>query len=974
MDQKQSKKRILITCLISAGLAGLVYILFCALSGIAPLGEQSVIRNDALHQYVPFLADYITKIKSGSSLLYSWSTGGTNEFGLIAYYLLSPFNLLALPFSAQNADIALWFIILVKTMFIGFTSSYYFQKKFSQSDALSVAFALIYTFSGFYLAYHYNTMWLDALMMLPLIALGIERIVYGGKVTLYFLSLAYAIFVNFYLGYMICIFSVLYFFYLLFAKDVTTKENKADELPIMQVLVKYGFASILAGLVCAVVILPVIYAISNTLGRTDFQTDSSLFNILDFLSFHLAGLKPPILETTTDTAPYAMSSILTLLCVPAFFFLKNVKPNKKVATAVVLVIFYFSFAIPKMNYFWHGFSAPNGLPYRFVFIYLFFIITLAYEVIKNIKEVPVWAFGISAVLTAAAIIYTKFTKFSSHFDSKVIILSAVAAVVYLAILAVMKYGKKAEKPVSILLAVCILAEITVGGYGAVASAGKFEDYFPYFETVDKAKQLIASLDCSDGLDRMEIVKDGYDIYNGSALYGHNSVSSFSSLDDSEYDMTQRMLGNEGNMFSKYIYYPQTPIYNAMFSISYVLDVDGSVDEDSPFYEKVGYVDDATLYKVKYSLPIGCCVDEEIEHWDPYSYLTLSVHNALWDIASGDDSGIIGVTADNIKYVNCVAVDSREVSECIEQRIEDGTLTEAGDEHEHEDHDHEHEHEEEAANSNEVVSQEEYNLNADSLSEILSATGELYPFKAQSDGFYIDFEYVAKQDGEVFALVNAGSMQTLTVTTQDGESRDIDISDRHISDIGYFKTGEKYTLTVKNPDRAFADYNAEYKVTDSVQMSVGSINEKAFEEAYKKIIENGVLNVEEFDDTYICGTVNAKENCVMMMPMPYDLGWTLYIDGEEAELLEHESHIMMFELSKGEHTVELEYFPQGLKEGLFVSFAAILGIVMVLLLGKVHKMKLELEAEEKAKAEGEAEAENSSEETETPPETEEKQNE
>ncbi len=938
---KTDKKNLLLCGLVSAGLAGIIYVVFTLFAEIAPFGELSVIRNDALHQYVPFLADYVNKIKSGSSILYSWTAGGTNEFGLIAYYLLSPFNLLALPFKSSNMDIAFWFIILVKTMFIGLTGSYFFAKKFEETNAFTVVFSLIYTFSGFYLAYQYNTMWLDALVMLPLIMLGIENIVYGRKATLYFCSLAYAIFVNFYLGYMICIFSVLYFFYLLFAKEVTTKENKDDELPIMQVMVKYGFASILAGLLCAVVILPVLYAISNTLGRADFQTDNSLFNFFDFLSFHLAGLNPPILETTTDTAPYAMSSILTLLTVPAFFFIRSNKPNKKVATAVVLVLFYFSFSIPKMNYFWHGFSAPNGLPYRFVFIYLLFIITLAYETVKKIKDVPVWSFAVSAVLTATAIVYTKFTRFSSHFNSKVIILSAIAAVVYLALLILMKYSKKSLKPVSVILSVAIFAEIIVGGSGAVASAGRFEDYFPYSSQAQLAKQEISGL--GDGLNRMEIVKDNYGIYNGAALYGYNGISSFSSLDDSEYDMTQRMLGNEGNMFSKFAYYPQTPIYNSMFSLSYVLDADGSIDPDSPFYEKVKEIDGTVLYKVKYTLPIGYCVGESVESWDPYNYLTLSVHNSLWNSASGDEVGLVPFSADNVNYVNCNAVSSNSVSEYLNQRIEDGTMVESGEEDEH-DHEHEHEHSDEAANAD-AENTQQYDLSAESLSEILSATGELYPFKATADGFYIEFNYTAKQDGEVFALANAGSMTTLSVIDSEGAERDIDISERHISDIGYFKAGESFTLTVKNPDRSFDSYNAEYALTDSIQMSVASINEEKFLEGYNKILENGTLQVEEFEDTYIYGTVNSTVDGYMMMPMPYDLGWTIWVDGEEVEPYEHESHIMMFPISTGEHTVEMKYFPQGLKEGIFVSLAAILGLVLVLLLGKVHKMKLELEAEE-----------------------------
>ena len=144
---KTDKKKVLLWCLLSAGLAGIIFIAFSAINHIAPLGTATVLRNDAIHQYAPFLANYIQRIKEGSSLLYSWNTGaGVNQFALIAYYVLSPFNLIALPFNASNIDIAFWLIILVKTMFVGLTSCYFFQKKFNETNFLAIFFSLAYTF------------------------------------------------------------------------------------------------------------------------------------------------------------------------------------------------------------------------------------------------------------------------------------------------------------------------------------------------------------------------------------------------------------------------------------------------------------------------------------------------------------------------------------------------------------------------------------------------------------------------------------------------------------------------------------------------------------------------------------------------------------------------------------------------------------------------------------------------------------
>lgn len=925
---------------MSAILAAGIFIVISAIRNIAPLGSDSILRNDGIHQYAPFLENYVTRIKEGKSLLFSWNIGGgTNQFALICYYLLSPFNLLALPFNNSNIDIAIWLIILIKTMFIAVSANYLFQKKYDDINLLSVTFSLIYTFSGFYIAFYYNTMWLDALIMLPLITLGIENIVNGKKSTLYFLSLAYAILVNFYLGYMICIYCVLYFFYLVFSKDISRNENEKadDELPIMQIMAKFGFSSLFAGLICGIVIIPVIFAVSKNLGRATFTSDEHLFNLLDFISFHLTGTKPPILETTDDTAPYVMSSILTMIALPAFFFLKNVKPNKKVATAVVIAIFYFSFAVPKMNYFWHGFSAPNGLPYRFAFIYLLFIISIALETVCNLKELPSWVFGISALVVAVALIYTKFTRFATHFSTKTVVISIAAACLYLIVLLLLKYKKIDSKISNIALCILLVVEIVVGNNAAIASAGKYTKHFALKSSLEKVNEYV---DNKNEFARVEMLSKDNEICNNAAMYNYNGLSLFSSLADSEYVITQNILGNKGNYFSKYLYSSQTPIYNSLFSLNYVCDFDNLIDENNPFYEKITDIENATLYKVKYSLPIGYNAAKEIASWEGDSYQTLSVQVSLWSEISQVTNAFDLLKYDNINYVNCVEVEKDAVSQYIQDTVQEVVQNEDG-------HDHEHDHVQEQDTSIDSGSKT-YELSKEDMSDILSAMGNLYPFKATADNFSVSFDYTAKQDGEVYAVASSGCMQTLSVIREDGNKKVIDVSEKHISDLGYFEKGEKYTLIVSNPNRAFEDFDNTLTLTDSIQMLVAEFNEEKFLEGYNQILKNGTLQVDEFDDTYIHGTVNATIDGMMMMPMPYDEGWNVYVDGEQVELYEHESHIMMFELPKGEHEIEMSYFPLGLKEGIFVSIGAVLGLVMVLLLGKVHKMKEEFVAEEEKK--------------------------
>ena len=947
MKTVTDNKKLRINVLLAALFAGVVFIAFCVINGIAPFGTETILRNDGLHQYGPFLANYISRIKEGGSVLYSWNLGGgVNQFALIAYYLLSPFNLIALPFNTSNIDIAMMLIILAKTMCIAASFCYFLNKKYSVSDIVTVIFSLIFTFSGFYICYYYNTMWLDALIALPLVALGIENIVYGKKSTLYFVALAYTIFVNFYIGYMVCIFAVLYFFYLIFSKDITRNgEKEENELPILKVMTKFGFSSLFAGMICACVILPVFFAINYGTNKSDFDTVDSLFNFFDFLSYHLTGITPVPLEATTSTAPYLMSSMLTFLTVPAFFFLKNVKPNRKVATAAIVAIFYFSFAIPKMNYFWHGFSAPANLPYRFSFIYLFFILTLAYEVVRNLKELPVWSYGISGALIVIAIVYSKYSQFSDHFETKMLVISAVATVLYLALLLLYKYNKLNSKVFNTVLALVLVAEIVLSNYQNFVTIEDKKDYYPYINEVEEIKKYIDENE-DGGLNRFEIVESSKNVQTYPALYNYNGLSTFSSLSDGDFSGTQSMLGIYGNFGNSYLYATQSPIYNAMFALDYVYDAQNILESDN-YYEKVAEIGNGTLYKVTNRLPIGYCVREDIKAWSPYSYLTTSVQSLLWLYSTGVKDVMDYQKPVDVIYNGCHSVDADTISQYVLDSPTKNEYVAEETEHEHEHEEHTDDYKSDLTDSADA-SQYEFVFSAENVSQIVDLVGDVYYLKATEDGFNVDFNFVAEEDGEIFALVNSGSMQTLTATHEDGSKKEFDISNRHLSDLGYFKKGEKYTLTVSNPDRPLSEYDEKYPLSDSIQMSVATVNDAKFLEGYNNILENGTLDVKEFDDTYIHGTVNATIDGMMMMPMPYDEGWTVYVDGEQVELFEHESHIMMFELPKGEHEIEMSYFPLGLKEGIFVSIGAVLGLVMVLLLGKVHKMKEEFIAEEEKK--------------------------
>ena len=101
-----------------------------------------------------------------------------------------------------------------------------------------------------------------------------------------------------------------------------------------------------------------------------------------------------------------------------------------------------------------------------------------------------------------------------------------------------------------------------------------------------------------------------------SYYGYNGISVFSSMAYESYSELQHSLGMFGNRINSYTYNPQTPVYNMMFNIKYLIQTDVSLAPSSNLYKKKYTTKNkkANVYENKYNLPIAYCVNSNIEDW------------------------------------------------------------------------------------------------------------------------------------------------------------------------------------------------------------------------------------------------------------------------------------------------------------------------------------------------------------------------
>lgn len=156
-------------------------------SGISVWGN-CILHIDMYHQYEPFFTELMDKLKNGGSLLYSFRIGlGSDFVSLFAYYLASPFNWLIVCIPKGYVIEFMTVLILIKTGLCGLTFVIYQKKHYGMVSYAGVIFAGFYALSGYMAAYYWNIMWLDCLVLAPLVVAGLERLVKkkDGKTLLY---------------------------------------------------------------------------------------------------------------------------------------------------------------------------------------------------------------------------------------------------------------------------------------------------------------------------------------------------------------------------------------------------------------------------------------------------------------------------------------------------------------------------------------------------------------------------------------------------------------------------------------------------------------------------------------------------------------------------------------------------------------------------------------------------------------------
>lgn len=375
MNTKSNKKIVNIFYGLGAFiLTGIFFLLALKISHIYPFGDNTIIYHDMQYQYLDYLTYFRNLLHGSGNIAYSFSIGmGEGTAAFFAYYLASPFNIILAFFSEDKIVLGITFLIMLKLASSAVTMFIYLSKRFSLSNLSALLLALSYSMMGYNVLNCSNIMWLDGIIILPLIALGIHNLVYQNKKIMYFFALWYGIITNWYIGYMLCIFAVVYF---IVENVLYYMKNKQNKKGLFKSCTNFVFVSILSGMATMVLILP------QTLQMLSQRESDFLKGIrANFNCSFLEGFKDLFLNgeklTKQQTNPPIYVGSFPIICIASLFVNKKERISKKYFALILICIGMAAYIFNPLNYLFSVMKIPSNHYYRHAFLFSFLLIMLA---------------------------------------------------------------------------------------------------------------------------------------------------------------------------------------------------------------------------------------------------------------------------------------------------------------------------------------------------------------------------------------------------------------------------------------------------------------------------------------------------------------------------------------------------------------------------------------------------------------------
>ncbi len=844
-----------------------IFVILAIVKKFHPFGEYTILQVDLFHQYTPFQEELRSRLMEGKSLIYSWEGGlGKAFFPQLAYYTASPLSFLCLLVPEKRIADFMLFLIVGKLSLSAGCFTFYLEQHFEEESAVAVLWGSLYACSGFMTAYCWNVMWLDDLALFPLVAAGIDRLLRKDDGRLYLAALSCGILFNFYMAFLVCVGSVLY---------VLTETGCMFRREQMRQWLKKGFRyaglSVLAAGLSGFLIVPAAIALSQTAAGTAELSGFEIYqNFWQMGESHLLGAAPQVL-TGNDKTPNIGCGILVLILSMCFFLNPGIQKRKKAVYGGALLFLLCCCVFRPLDFVIHGMHFPANLPHRFMFIYVFLILTLGYDMWRQREQLTEYMVLAAALVWGAVLLASEYVVVpaikdlvSLYSEKEIILNMALLSIYSLVLIGILRDGRGHRREggnglnkAGFLLLLCLITgECFYSGYNGLTRKTSYENYVKNQGTADKVRQYLDEKERGDFY-RMEFRR--FLTVNDGALFHYHGLSQFSSMAPGGMSRLMGRLGFSGGSNS-YRYYDPTPLLDGIFDISYVVEKtdDGNGGMKNPYYIYADTIDNMEIYENPRALGPGFVVPYEMEQWNTDQACPFQVQNEFGRRAGLEKELFTLVPLENIEAEHMEITESED--NYFRYQVDDP-----------------------------------YNLE-----QIPKLYGEL---SVQEEGHY-------------FLWVQAGQAKRL-IYEWEGQRQDRELSvGKSLFDLRQIPAGKRLQVTLPFNNRS--EYEMKFAETGEARIYAAKYDDQAYQELYE-ILSGEPWKITRWGDTFLEGEVESRDGGILWTSVPWEKGWKATVDGESCELVPlGDGGVVGIRLKPGRSTVCLEYHLPGMKAGLTLS--------------------------------------------------------
>ncbi|MCV3326842.1 YfhO family protein [Pediococcus ethanolidurans] len=837
---------------------------------MAPFGSSSLLTVDLGQQYVDLFAYFRhTILHDPTAFFYSFSKAiGGDMTGTWAYYLMSPFNLILLFFPGKTITSGIFIITVLKYAFSGLTFAILLQKMYPKASWLVPGLSTTYALMGFTVANQLNLIWLDAPILLPLIVLGIEQIFKTGKIRWFVLWLALMLIINYYMAYMICIFSVLYFafasahYYTSFKAAFT-----AFKKFVSGAILSAGFASWL--------LMPTFYILTQS--KVQYTETSVKFKFEYFPFKMLSKLLPGTFnfEQMPSGLPNIFVGAFCLIGFILYFTNRNLKLRERITAGIITLFLLLSLCFQPLDLFWHAMQFPWWYPYRFSFLVCFWIIFLAARYLFSEPLFSTRSLIITTCIFLLGLVYLylNLTSFKKYVDQSQFFIGCLFVALGLLAFILLKQRPNTAWLITILviLDVFVNACMSLNNLSYVSQS----EFGNYTTELDKTISKIQKKDKSF----YRIGKTYMRTKDDSMQAAFNGGSHFSSTFETQIPNFMQKIGQpDGDGFVTYS--NGTLITDSLLGMKYwSKNIDSNqlgssvtstanptlpaltYRPDLTSYQLVGQDSLTQTYKNPYALSIGFGTSSLVKKFNGSNLDTIQYQSQLYSTLAGKTTSKLFT--------------SQNFNEVIFQNINQTTkLTGSV-------------------------------LKKNSLSKPGIVTFKFTP--TTNDAYYLTLGQELNPDNATFTI----NGKTLTQYSPYRNTVVVNFANH--------SKGKTVTLRIQLKKMSLWLEN----------FTLYHFNQTSFTKLHKQL-STSPLKVTKHNSHQISGNITvSKKNDFLMTTIPYGKGWHAQVDGKSAKIVKVAKTFCGIQLTPGTHKIVLTYWPPYLFFGLIVSLIALLIVICYL---------------------------------------------